>query len=93
MTLEKSDRFNSELESIIDYIAEESVGNALTFYDRLLEKIYAIPQNPYAYRKRPLLNDEYVRELIYKGYTIPFEIDNQENKIVILGIFNQNIWE
>jgi plasmid stabilization system protein ParE len=30
------------------------------------------------------------RELIYKGYTIPYLIDGDE--IVVMGIFNQNQW-
>jgi plasmid stabilization system protein ParE len=49
-----------------------------------------IPNNPYIYRKKD--SDENLRELIYKGYTIPFEIDKEKNKIIILGIFNQNLW-
>ena len=53
-------------------------------------KHQCIPHNPYIYRKRN--KDENLRELIYKGYTIPFEIDTTNHKIVILGIFNQNLW-
>jgi hypothetical protein len=36
---------------------------------------------------------EETREVIFKGYTIPIYIDHEKNKIFILGIFNQNIWE
>ncbi len=31
------------------------------------------------------------RELVYKGYTIPYVIDDEN--IIILGIFNQNEWK
>ena len=44
------------------------------------------------YRKRGAMDDD-TRELIFKGYTIPLYIDKEENKIFILGIFNQNLWE
>lgn len=91
--LEKSDRFKNELEVIIDFIAQDSVNRALSFYDEIIVKIKNIPQAPYIHRKRESLNDENVRELIYKGYTVPFEIDTENNKIIILGIFNQNIWQ
>jgi plasmid stabilization system protein ParE len=93
VTIEKSPRFKDELESIVSFIAKDSVKNALVFYEALLEKINEIPDNPYIHRKRLALNDENVRELIFKGYTIPYEIDNTKNKIIILGIFSQNLWQ
>ena len=92
MILEKSDRFKEELEQVVDFIALDSISQALNFYDELIAKINNISQNPYIYRKRLVLNDDNVRELIYKGYVIPFEIDKRHNKIIILGIFNHNLW-
>jgi len=91
LILEKSDRFKNELEVIIDFIALDSVNRALLFYDEIISKINNIVENPYIYRKRPTLNNDSVRELIYKGYTVPFLID--KDKIIILGIFNQNCWQ
>jgi len=93
LIIEKSPRFKDELEAIVDFIAADSVNRALAFYDELLAKINQIPQNPYIHRKRLPLNDENVRELIFKGYTVPFAIDTTNNKIIILGIFNQNLWQ
>jgi len=90
LILEKSDRFKNELEVIIDFIALDSVNRALLFYDEIISKIGKIVENPYIYRKQSSLNDDNVRELIYKGYTVPFLID--KDKIIILGIFNQNLW-
>ena len=55
-------------------------------------KIKEIPSNPYVYRERKNFKDGKTRELIFKGYTIPFYIDDKNKKIIILGIFNQNIW-
>ncbi|MFA6143883.1 MAG: type II toxin-antitoxin system RelE/ParE family toxin [Sulfurimonas sp.] len=37
------------------------------------------------------LSDDGNRELIHKGYTIPYLVDGEN--IVILGIFNQNEWK
>jgi len=78
---------------VIDFIALDSINKALIFYDEIIAKINKISQNPYIHRKRESLNDDNVRELIYKGYIVPFEIDIKNNKIIILGIFNQNIWQ
>jgi len=71
----------------------DSPSRALTFFDEIISKIKGIPFSPYIHRKRNSAVDEYTRELIYKGYTIPFELDTKKNKIIILGIFNQNQWE
>ena len=81
MILEKSDRFKDELEVIVDFIALDSISRALIFYDEIIAKIDKIADNPYLHRKRPSLNDNSVRELIYNS------------KIIMLGIFNQNLWQ
>ncbi|MGM0519773.1 MAG: type II toxin-antitoxin system RelE/ParE family toxin [Campylobacterota bacterium] len=88
--LEQSPRFEFEMEEIVDFIAIDSIEQALKFYDELYQKIKKIPLQPYIYRKKD--DDENLRELIYKGYTIPFVIDKENYKIIILGIFNQNLW-
>lgn len=93
MILKKSIRFDEELEVIVDFIALDSVKRALYFYDELIDKVQNIPLNPYIHRKRKSINDEKIRELIFKGYVIPFYIDDRKDKIVILGIFNQNLWD
>jgi len=62
----------------------------LEFFNAINFKIQNIPQTPYAYRKKT--KDENLRELIFKGYTVPFEIDIPNQKIIILGIFNKNLW-
>jgi plasmid stabilization system protein ParE len=91
MNIVKSDRFNNELEDILDYISLDSVNRALQFYDELIEKLKKIPYSPYSYRKRSSSNK--IRELIFKGYTVPFYIDTENDTIVLLGIFNKNLWE
>jgi len=93
MRLEKLERFNEELEIIVLFIAEDSQSRALKFYDELIVKIEQIPLSPLIYREREKSKDEHVRELIFKGYTVPFLIDKEEDKVVILGIFSQNIWK
>ena len=71
----------------------DSVHRALDFYDELINNVQNILLRPYSYRKKLNLNDENLRELIFKGYTIPFFIDEKNHKIIVLGIFNQNLWD
>ncbi len=93
MILEQSSRFIEELETILDFIALDSSSRALNFYYELIFKIKEIPTRPNSYRKRINTYDNNLRELIFKGYTIPFLIDEEKDKIIILGIFNQNLWD
>ncbi len=93
MILIKSVRFKEELQSIVLFIAHDNPNRALDFFDTLISKIENIPLNPYSHRKRDASKDIYTRELIFKGYTIPYYIDTEKDKIIILGIFNQNEWE
>jgi len=93
MRLIKSDRFLAELSDIVNFISLDSPSRALNFYDDLIEKIEAIPLNPYIHRKRQKLNDKNIRELIFKGYVVPFYIDKSSDMILVLGIFSQNEWD
>ncbi len=93
MKVTRLPRFSEELEVIVDFIADDSINRAIEFLDELTEKILDIPNYPHSYRQR--INSKYSesRELIYKGYSVPFYIDEEEDTIVILGIYNQNLWQ
>ena len=46
---------------------------------------------PFKFRQSKYYNDENARDLIFKGYTIPYYIDLKNNTIVILTIFKYNL--
>lgn len=69
------------------YISKDSVNRANIFKSKLKNKIKNLSNNPYKFRKSFYYNDNNVRDLIYKGYTVPYLIDTSRNVIVILDIF------
>jgi len=77
------DTFASRLESQLEYIAFDSPTRARKFKSDLLNRIKEIPTNPYQYRKSIYFEDETIRDLIFKGYTIVFRIT--EERIEIFG--------
>ena len=85
-------RFDEELEVIVNFIADDSLNRAIEFLDVLTEKILDIPEYPHSYRQRKKSKYSESRELVYKGYCVPFYIDKEDDAIVILGIYNQNLW-
>lgn len=86
MRVSRSKRFNKELLDITKFIAKDNPNNARKFYKSVRSFIPTLIDNPY--KGRPTANGG--RELIYKGYTIPYVIDGDD--IIIMGIFNQNEW-
>ena len=92
MQILKTDRFLEEVEVIADFIAKDSLTHALAFLDDLDEAILSLENFPYKYRKSTKSDDDTIRDLIFKGYVIPYYINQNTNSIVILGIFSENQW-
>jgi toxin ParE1/3/4 len=86
LRIRRSGRFEDELGEVIDYIAKDKKSSAKAFNRNLQSAIETLIDNPHKGR----LNDDGIRELIHKGYTVPYLIDG--DNIVILGIFKQNKW-
>ena len=85
------DRFYlSRLDEIIDYMAQNSVEAAIKFVDKLDTKIDNLLNMPFKFRQSYYYEDEKIRDLIFKGYTIPYLVDTEKELIVILDIFKWN---
>jgi len=87
LQVRKSNRFKTEIKQIVRFIGQSNPKNAESFYYKLMARLDSLADSPY--KGRP--NDDGNRELIYKGYTVPYMIDT--DAIIILGIFNQNEWK
>jgi len=77
------DTFLNRLESQIEYISLDSRTRAVKFKSDLFKKIKEIPQRPHSYRKSIYFEDETIRDLIFKGYTIIFRLT--EKSIEVFG--------
>lgn len=81
-----SPRFESEAIWVYEFIAKDKRKTAKKFLEKVKANIKTLIDNPQ--KGRPTDDEE--RELIYKGYPIPYIIDGES--IVVMGIFNQNQW-
>lgn len=77
------DTFVSRLENQLEYIASNNPGNARVFKNELLKKIKSIPNHPLKHRKSIFFNDQNIRDLIFKGYTVVYRINT--NQIEVFG--------
>jgi len=79
--------FSQSLDATLDYIAIDSLNKALNFNRQLQKVINNIPNMPYKYRKSFYYDDENIRDMVFKGYTIPYLVDEDKDLIVLLDIF------
>ena len=91
MVIEYKPKFERELKIIFDFIAKDSLSRAREFRNELITKIERTVQTPFICRKSINFNDESIRDLIFKGYVIPYLIDDEV--IYVLGIYKANEWE
>ncbi len=82
----KTSYFKSRLQEILRFIALDSKNRAKQFKNSLYVTIKTIVDMPYKHRKSIYFDDENIRDLVYKGYTIIYELDKIHNRIVVMGI-------
>ena len=82
--------FEKQLLHIINYIAQDKVNASIKFANELEKLIFLIPDNPLKYKPSIYFQNENVRDMTYKGYTIVYKVSFQKNTIEVLRIFNQN---
>jgi len=87
----ESEQFKNELKAIAFYIKRDKLSASLHFVQNLRKCIKEIIDFPYQYRKSKYFKNENIRDMIYRGYTIVYEIDKEQDTLELLSIFNQNL--
>jgi len=90
MKIEYNPTFRKRAFEIWNFISKDSVNKADDFLNQLENKILELVYMPYKFRKSFYYDDENIRDLIFKGYTIPYYIDKKNDIILILDIFKWN---
>jgi len=88
MIIIRTEEYQKGLLGILKYIANDKITASRKFKKDLNKQIAKIPNFPYKYRKSIYFNNENIRDMIFKNYTIIYEVD--DNSINILTIFNKN---
>ncbi len=84
MKIVKTDEYKDELKEILRFIAKNHPQNARDFKSMLDAEVKKLPHFPYKFRRSFYYDNDKIRDLIFKGYTVPYLI--QYDRIVILGI-------
>ena len=91
MKIIESKQFKDELRAIAFYIKKDKLSASLYFVQNLRKRIKELIEFPYQYRKSIYFNNDEIRDMIYMGYTIVYEINKKQNTLELLSIFNQNL--
>jgi plasmid stabilization system protein ParE len=87
MIIVRKREYSTALKAIILFISKNNKSRALGFKSQLDNKINNLVNFPYKFRKSYYHNDKNIRDLVFKGYTVPYLIDKESSKIVLLDIF------
>ena len=86
MEIVRGAKYCSSLKNIMEYIAQDSVVNAIEFQLDLDSKIDNLDNMPFKFRKSIFFDNENIRDYVYMGYVIPYKIDEEKNRITVIGI-------
>jgi plasmid stabilization system protein ParE len=86
MTIIETEDYLDVLKEILAYIARDKKSAAVQFKKELSKKIKNLKDFPFMYRVSIYFEDEYIRDLMHKGYTVPYEVDLEMKTISIIGI-------
>lgn len=88
MTIVRSQAYTKALQDTMQFISRDSKTRALNFKHELDIHIGNLYIMPFKFRKSIYFDDENIRDLIFKGYTIVYKIDIAKSKITIVGLRN-----
>jgi len=82
----RSKKYTLTLKDLMKYISLDSKNRAVSFKNEIDKQINSLVDMPYKCRKSIYFNDESIRDLIYKGYTIVYKIDELKKTITVIGM-------
>ena len=87
MQIIKDELFKENLRTVLKYIAQDSKTKASKFNKQLFVQVNKLNNMPFKFRQSHYYTDENIRDFIFKGYTIPYLVDEEKELIVVLDIF------
>ena len=87
MQIIKDELFKENLRTVLKYIAQDSKTKASKFNKQLSVQVNKLDNMPFKFRQSNYYDDNNIRDFIFKGYTIPYLVDEEKELIVVLDIF------
>ena len=91
MKVKFSGVFYNQLKEIVSYIAKDKPIALRKFKKNLIIAIKKDLQFPYNYKKSIYFDDDDYRDYVHKGYTVTYQINNEKQLVIILGIIKNKL--
>jgi len=85
MKIKLTNEFNYDLNDIVDFISKDKPLAARKFKNDLIKKLNRDLLNPFQFKKSIYFEDENIRDYVFKGYTCVYEIDVEQDIIIVFG--------
>lgn len=86
-----TEQAQSELDAIIEYYERVGAADfAEVFEEKVIEKIRSLEELPRMGRIVPEIDDEAIREVIYRNYRIVYVVDSDDEDVDVLTIFHSS---
>jgi toxin ParE1/3/4 len=87
MIIVRRREYLTALKVIIYFISQDSKTRALAFKSQLDHQISNLINFPFKFQQSQNHEDMNVRDMVFKGYTITYLVENEKNRISILDIY------
>lgn len=78
----------SDLKAILDFITlQDCSKRAIPFVRHLFQLIEKLSALPYRCRKSLYYNSDQYRDMVIKGFTVTYKVDDSKRVIYVLGVF------
>ncbi|WP_379966929.1 type II toxin-antitoxin system RelE/ParE family toxin [Epilithonimonas sp. UC225_85] len=90
MRVETTTEFRRKVARQIKYISFDKPNATKNFKNIIFSEIKKLKEMPYKNKQSKFFDDENIRELIIKGYSIIYIVEKEDKKIVVFGFHK---WE
>jgi len=87
----ESKQFKDELKTIAFFIKKDKLAASIEFVKNLKKHIKNLIDFPYQYKKSIYFDNDEIRDMVYMGYMIVYEVNKEKDTLELLSIFNQNL--
>lgn len=91
MKISISELFMNKLNNQVDYIAADKPQAARKFKNDLLKSLKKDLKNPFHFKKSRYFENENIRDYIFKGYVVVYEVDIEIETVSVFGFINIKI--
>ena len=86
MKIKLTIEFNYDLKDIVDFISKDKPITARKFKIELIKSIKKDLLLPFHFKKSKYFEDENIRDYVFKGYTVIFQVDMLNETVLIVAI-------